>query len=98
MTYEEAIFVLVEEIDTLADCVPNGSEAIKEAVTAIRKLIPKKPNEGIDRTHGIPTKEAVCPVCDFSLPHWEFTGGGERVTYCEYCGQAISWEGWKWTD
>lgn len=78
----------------------NGSygAAVKMAITAIDKQIPKKPTSGVDRTWGMPTKEAICPACDYALGHWEFIGGGKKITYCEYCGQAISWEGWKWTD
>lgn len=51
---------------------------------------------GNTKSCGCYMKEAVCPACDYALGHWEFIGGGEKITYCEHCGQAISWEGWKW--
>lgn len=78
----------------------NGSYggAVKMAIAAIDKQLSKKPTSGVDMTWGAPTKEAICPACDYALGHWEFIGGGEKITYCEHCGQAITWEGWEWTD
>lgn len=62
--------------------------------------IPMKPNETIDSSWGIRKKQAVCPKCDYYLGHVEFIGNpnGKKVTYCETCGQAIDWEGWRWKD
>lgn len=62
--------------------------------------IPMKPNETIDSSWGIRKKQAVCPKCDYYLGHVEFIGNpnGKKVTYCETCGQAIDWEGWKWEE
>ena len=58
--------------------------------------IPVKPNETIDRTWGIPHRQAVCPNCDCYLVDVYFIDGSKRkVTYCESCGQAIDWEGWE---
>ena len=57
--------------------------------------IPVKPNETIDRTWGIPHRQAVCPHCDCYLVDVYFIDGSKhKVTYCESCGQAIDWEGW----
>lgn len=58
--------------------------------------IPIKPYEATDTAWGIPTKQAVCPKCDYFLGHVVFLGDGKgkKVTYCETCGQAIDWEGW----
>lgn len=94
MTYEEA----KEHLKKLKSFHNGAYAAVKMAITAIDKQIPKKPNSGTDRTWGTPAKEAICPACDYALGHWEFIGGGEKITYCEHCGQAIDWEGWKWTD
>lgn len=57
--------------------------------------IPLKPIETTDRAWGIPSRQAVCPKCDYYLGHVAFLGNykGKRVTYCETCGQAIDWEG-----
>lgn len=109
MTYEEAIKVLSAEScyecsygcnspTTCGNPYCIVKEATVLAIASLEKQIPKKPNSGVDRTWGTPTKEALCPACDYSLGHWEFIGGVEEITYCENCGQAISWEGWKWTD
>ena len=59
--------------------------------------IPMKPNETTDTALGIPTKQAVCPKCDYYLGRLYFLGDSKnkKVTYCETCGQAIDWEGWE---
>ena len=62
--------------------------------------IPIKPNETTDKAWGIPKRQAVCPKCDYYLGHVAFLGDykGKRITYCETCGQAIDWEGWKFDE
>lgn len=106
MTYEEAKRILHPDTtrEAIAEIGFKGNEKLQDAVdeaclkscAALDKQIPKTPNSGVDRTWGTPMKEAVCPACDYALGHWEFIGGGEKITYCEHCGQAISWDGWKW--
>lgn len=98
MTYEEAKIDLIESGIELGAGDFVDFEALKIAVVALDKQIPKKPNSGVDRTWGTPTKEAICPACDYALGHWEFIGDAKKITYCEHCGQAITWEGWEWTD
>lgn len=62
--------------------------------------IPKKPIEIKDKAWGIPSRQAVCPKCDYYLGHVAFLGDykGKRTTYCETCGQAIDWEGWDFDE
>lgn len=92
MTYEEAKDILcVAAAEVEWNCPLDYTEAFKKAEEALDKQIPKKPTSGVDRTWGTPTKEAICPTCDYALGHWEFIGGGEKITYCEHCGQAIDW-------
>lgn len=78
---------------------------LSDAMDALRDLpsaqpdrdIPKKPNETTDKAWGIPHRQAVCPNCDCYLGtvHFLCEGDKRKVTYCESCGQAIDWEGWK---
>ena len=91
MTYEEAKIDLIESGIELGAGDFVDFEALKIAVVALDKQIPKKPTRGVDRTWGTPTKEAICPVCDYALGHWEFIGDAKKITYCEHCGQAIDW-------
>ena len=58
---------------------------------------PMKPIETHDKAWGIPSKQAVCPKCDYYLGHVAFLGDykGKRITYCETCGQAIDWSEWE---
>lgn len=92
MTYKEASKAFGDEVPDLS------LETLELAKKAVEKQIPKKPTSGVDRTWGTPMKEAICPVCDYTLGRWKFFGGGKKITYCELCGQAIDWDGWKWTD
>lgn len=109
MTYEEAKRIMHPDTtrEALAEIeffkgeegeIAAVDEACLMACEALDKQIPKTPNSGIDRTWGTPTKEAVCPARDYALGHWEFIGDAKKITYCEHCGQAITWEGWEWTD
>lgn len=52
--------------------------AIKTAISALEKQIPKKPIEYCEGRY-------CCPECKgIKYP---------KVSYCEHCGQALSWEG-----
>lgn len=54
----------------------------------------KKPKAKVDRSWGITRKVPVCPNCDSHLTPMLFLGG-EKVGWCEYCGQKIDWSGWE---
>ena len=92
MTYEEAISVLTkdralcmfnpwtgEDVPLNEDC-RMGAEAMKLAIEALEKQIPKKPYK--DNENGVYEKEH-CPSCHRSL--------FPNDHHCE-CGQAIDWE------
>ena len=76
MTTKNAIKILKRLYPALSSA---GKEAIGEAVEALEKQIPKKP----DRGHNIFDKEdeELCPVC----------GNPNPDTYCGTCGQRIDW-------
>ena len=92
----------------------NGNEALTVNMTCDRHMqllsklpsaqpesdIPVKPIETTDKAWGIPSRQAVCPKCDYYLGHVAFLGDykGKRITYCETCGQAIDWEGWEFDE
>lgn len=82
--WNDAIDCCVSEIEGLPSAQPERDT-------------PKKPNEATDRSWGIPNKQPVCPKCDCYLGtvHFLCEGDKRKVTYCESCGQAIDWEGWK---
>lgn len=63
----------------------------KLAIEALEKQMPKKVEFAIDHTWGTTRKQPVCPVCDYYLTMTEFIGDGEKITYCDHCGQAIDW-------
>jgi len=107
ISIQQAIDALRTCYDTETISMDNGDEYINygDAVGGIEQLpsvqperdIPKKPNETTDRTWGIPHRQAVCPNCDayLGMIHFISENGKTKVTYCESCGQAIDWEGWK---
>lgn len=80
MTYEET----KEHLKKLKS-FHNGSygAAVKMAITAIDKQIPKTPLD--IRACPNEAKFADCPVCGQVVDEWS--------PYCDKCGQAIDWEG-----
>lgn len=91
MTDNEAIRKLVR----LQDGNGDTYEAIRMAIEALEKQIPKPVQYVTDRTWGIEEQQPVCPECDGYLSHIVFiTENGKRknkISYCEWCGQAIVW-------
>ena len=55
-----------------------------------------KPNKEIDRSWGIGMKVPVCPNCEAIIsPMCFWKNCGDKVGWCEYCGQKIDWSGWE---
>ena len=83
----QGIFLAEKKIEKLPSAQPERD-------------IPVKPIETTDKAWGIPSRQAVCPKCDYYLGHVAFLGDykGKRITYCETCGQAIDWEGWEFDE
>lgn len=80
-----------DTIDKIVDMMPSAQPD---------RDIPVKPVETTDKAWCIPSRQAVCPKCDYYLGHVAFLGDykGKRITYCETCGQAIDWEGWEFDE
>ena len=76
MTYKEAIAILQHEHD-YAQLLSYVDAALKIAINAIDKQIPKKPNCKIY------TSDTRCPICNIPL----CIGSN----YCIDCGQKIDW-------
>ena len=74
----------------------DTGEALKIAVEAIEKQIPKPYKVGIDRTWGTNARVKVCPVCDMYLDSIHFTDADgkkrKHVAYCDCCGQAVDYD------
>lgn len=61
----------------------TGSEALKVAVDALEKQIPKKPIvHGYREGREVNTISFTCPVCNKHI---------SRENFCKKCGQAIDW-------
>ena len=55
-----------------------------------------KPSKEIDRSWGIDMKVPVCPNCEAIIsPMCFWKNCGDKVGWCEYCGQKIDWSGWE---
>lgn len=82
MTYEEAIYTIEH------GCIyrdKRGSEALKIAVIALEKQIPKV----AEHEDGV---WSICPCCGGSVCNDTEHAVNREVSYCEHCGQAIDWE------
>nr|DAH79745.1 MAG TPA: TFIIB zinc-binding [Bacteriophage sp.] len=71
-------------------------EAMKIAIQALEKQIPKKPNKETSSSWGTKKEVHTCPVCDCYLTEMYFIAPQEskikeKITYCDACGQAIDW-------
>ena len=89
--YQKAIEKL-KRISKIIGSVGEAEDFTDIAIEALEKQVPKKPNKTVDTSWGIKREVNVCPVCDYYLSEINFIGDGEKVSYCEVCGQAIDWE------
>lgn len=87
MTYQEAIKQLRDLIENSKsfseendDIWANDVEALKMAIEALEKQIPKKTDYDKDGT-------PRCAIC-----MWDEFYNKEAMRYCPSCGQAIEWE------
>ena len=90
MTFEEAKNQLEELIQDRKSFICGGGddkiykkdiEALKTAISALEKQIPKKPIEKSPWVYH-------CPNCDSQKVEETFI---ERFMYCRDCGQALDW-------
>ena len=59
-------------------------KAIKIAIYAIEKQIPKKP----EHDNGA---WSICPACFGSVPNDTEEAVNHETSYCDHCGQALDW-------
>ena len=93
MTYEEAKDILrVAAAEVEWNCPLDYTEAFKKAEEALDKQIPQRP---INLSNA--PLDAYCAIfrCTRCKGRLKMKSKG---AYCDKCGQAIDWEGWKWTD
>ena len=86
MTDREAIETLQEEHD-YAQLLSYVNSAIRKAISALEKQIPKEVNISIKGTTDYNTS-AHCPSCHKLL-------SGIKPNYCSDCGQALYWNNMK---
>ena len=97
MTHEEAISILTKDralclfnpltgdVGPLNEDCRMSAEAMKLAIEALEKQIPKKPT----RTRG-KYGHTECACCGWVVE--SFCGDLEQYPFCPNCGQAIDWE------
>ena len=90
MTNEQAIAHFKEQLEILGG---EHHEAMKAAIEALERQIPKPVGEWDIHSYGTPY---YCPECEADIIPVEFmaTDGcepKEKVSYCWKCGQALKW-------
>ena len=100
MTYKEVKDSILRIINDSGiygnpELTKEAEDALFMAAEVLEKQIPKKVEQTIDNSWGISTKQPVCPVCDYYVTKTYFFGEGEKITYCDHCGQAIDWSDWS---
>ena len=91
MTIEEAKKQLEELIQDIKSFICGGDdeiykadiEALKTAISALNKQIPRKPLGGIDFAGN---EYRICCECSAIVQDGEW-----RANYCPDCGQALDW-------
>ena len=83
MINEEEIEILKHEHD-YAQLLSYVNEALKTAISAIEKQIPKV----AEHEDGV---WSICPCCGGSVCNDTEHAVNKEVSYCEHCGQAIDW-------
>lgn len=73
----------IRHIQTAVDVDPWAAEI---AVDAMEKQIPKK-------AVGEHYAHMRCPSCNHRIPSGAGSSSRRRDNWCNYCGQAIDWEG-----
>lgn len=89
MTNEEAIEILKHEHD-YAQLLSYVNEALRLAISALEKQIPKKPKKKEENQY---SAFYDCPCCGGYLVS-KIDGelcGGQEYKYCCRCGQALDW-------
>lgn len=90
MTPEEAIKRIENHIEVHSRKEPHFAiriiEALKMAIEALRKRIPKK----VEFVDG--GEELLCPCCKYDLMGCE-VDAVHAPYYCLECGQALDWSG-----
>lgn len=94
MTNEEAI----EIIKNMSICLARGNgklqffTALKTAIKALEKQIPKKPLKQVKTIYLSKATEVLCPACNKSVCTWiTLDSHSKKVPYCRYCGQMLDW-------
>lgn len=86
MTIEEAIEILNNTAWLGTDIGIKVYPAVKMAVDALEKQIPKKLYYVSDGdADGYPVWDYFCPACESELD------GCSYYDFCPYCGQALDW-------
>ena len=91
MTNEEAIEILKHEHD-YAQLLSYVNEALKTAISALEKQIPKNPIDTYDENiYQIDDDDYIhesaqfgsCPACNHEVQ--------DGMLFCSFCGQALDW-------
>lgn len=72
------------EVNDDGECLVYSSWEIEEAIKALEKQIPKKPQKAKEQVVRY-TEGYICPLCGKG-----FTGTG-IADFCYHCGQALDW-------
>lgn len=95
MTNPEAALIL-ERIWNDDEWTDRVREALRMALELLQKNEPMKVKVEECTSWGRTYFQPICPKCDKYVVPTEFIGSGEKISYCDSCGQALDWEGVNW--
>lgn len=74
------------ELMALMTRAPEFAVALDMAIEALEKQVPKK-------AVGKHYAHMRCPACNHRIPSGGGSSSRRRDNWCNYCGQAIDWDG-----
>lgn len=101
MTNQEAIKILDRILHGDGgqdpDCTQEAREAVEKLIDLLRRAEPAKVKVEECTSWGRTYFQPICPKCDRYVVPTQFIGNGEKISYCDSCGQALCWEGVNWS-
>lgn len=74
----------------------DAKKALELAIDLLRRAEPMKVRVEECTSWGRTYFQPICPKCDMYVVPTQFIGNGEKISYCDSCGQALCWEGVNW--
>lgn len=96
MTNDKAVSIINDfDVNFEGHTAEEVADAMELAMEALEKQIPQQAEYVTDYTWAIGNKQPICPECERYISPIVFIPvegvEAKKISYCEFCGQAIDW-------